>query len=49
MVKKLVSDELREVIEPLMPPEPDKTDGSRPCIDDRAELTGIKGGRSGVP
>jgi transposase len=41
MAKKLVSDELWEVVEPLLPPEPDKTDGGRPRIDDRAALTGI--------
>lgn len=41
MAKKLVSDELWEVIEPLLPPEPDKTEGGRPRIDDRAALTGI--------
>lgn len=41
MAKKLVSDELWEVVESLLPPEPDKTDGGRPRIDDRAALTGI--------
>ena len=41
MAKKLVSDELWEVVEPLLPPEPDKTDGGRPRIDERAALTGI--------
>jgi transposase len=44
MAKKLVSDELWEVVEPLLPPEPDKTfgtSGDRPRIDDRAALTGI--------
>lgn len=41
MAKKLVSDELWEVVEPLLPPEPDKTDGGRPRMDDRAALTGI--------
>jgi transposase len=41
MAKKLVSDELWGVVEPLLPPEPDKTDGGRPRIDDRAALTGI--------
>ena len=41
MAKKLVSDELWEVVEPLLPPEPDKSDGGRPRIDDRAALTGI--------
>ena len=41
MAKKLVSDELWEVVEPLLPPEPDKTDGGRLRVDDRAALTGI--------
>jgi transposase len=41
MAKKLVSDELWEVVEPLLPPEPDKTDGGRPRIDNRAALTAI--------
>jgi len=41
MSKKLVSNELWEVVEPLLPPEPDKADGGRPRIDDRAALTGI--------
>jgi transposase len=44
MAKKLVSDELWEVVESLLPPEPDKTfgtSGERPRIDDRAALTGI--------
>ena len=41
MAKKLVSDELWEVVEPLLPSEPDKTDGGRPRMDDRAALTGI--------
>jgi transposase len=41
MGKELVSDELWEVIEPLLPPEPPKPKGGRPRIDDRAALTGI--------
>lgn len=41
MAKKLVSDELWEVVEPLLPPEPDKTDGGRPRMDNRTALTGI--------
>jgi transposase len=36
-----VSDELWELIEPLLPPEPPKPKGGRPRIDDRAALTGI--------
>jgi len=41
MGKELVSDELWEAIEPLLPPEPPKPKGGRPRIDDRAALTGI--------
>jgi transposase len=41
MAKALVSDELWEVIEPLLPEEPPKPNGGRPRIDDRAALTGI--------
>jgi len=41
MAKELVSDELWEVIEPLLPEEPPKPNGGRPRIDDRAALTGI--------
>jgi transposase len=41
MAKPLVSDELWEVIEPLLPEEPPKPNGGRPRIDDRAALTGI--------
>jgi transposase len=41
MAKKLVTDELWEVIEPLLPREPPKPKGGRPRIDDRAALTGI--------
>jgi transposase len=41
MAKKLVSDELWEVLEPLLPEEPPKPKGGRPRIDDRAALTGI--------
>jgi transposase len=40
----LVSDELWEVVKPLLPPEPDKTfgtSGGRARIDDWAALTGI--------
>jgi transposase len=36
-----VSDELWEIIEPLLPPEPPKPKGGRPRVDDRAALTGI--------
>ena len=41
MAKKLVTDELWEVIEPLLPEKPPKPKGGRPRIDDRAALTGI--------
>jgi transposase len=41
MAKPLVTDELWEVIEPLLPEEPPKPNGGRPRIDDRATLTGI--------
>ena len=41
MAKPLVTDELWEVIEPLLPEELPKPKGGRPRIDDRAALTGI--------
>jgi transposase len=41
MAKKLVTDELWEVIEPLLPEEPPKPNGGRPRIDDCATLTDI--------
>jgi transposase len=41
MPKELISDELWEVIEPLLPEEPPKPKGGRPRIDDRAALAGI--------
>src|SRR5215210_5458625 len=41
MAKQLVSDELWEIIEPLLPEEPPKPKGGRPRVDDRAALTGI--------
>jgi transposase len=41
MAKELVSDELWEIIEPLLPPEPPKPRGGRPRVDDRAALSGI--------
>jgi transposase len=41
MGKELVSDELWEIVEPLLPEEPPKPNGGRPRIDDRAALTGI--------
>ncbi len=41
MAKELVPDELWEIIEPLLPPEPPKPKGGRPPVDNRAALTGI--------
>jgi transposase len=41
MAKELVTDELWETIEPLLPPEPPKPQGGSPRIDNRAALTGI--------
>ena len=41
MAKPLVTDELWEVIEPLLPEEPPKPKGGRPRLPDRAALTGI--------
>jgi transposase len=41
MSKPLVSDELWEVIEPLLPPERPKPKGGRPPVENRAALTGI--------
>ena len=41
MARELVTDELWETIEPLLPPEPPKPQGGRARIDDRAALTAI--------
>ena len=41
MSKLLVSDELWEAVEPLLPPEPPQPKGGRPRVPDRACLTGI--------
>jgi transposase len=41
MAKELVTDELWDTIEPLLPPEPPKPQGGRARIEDRAALTGI--------
>src|SRR5438105_1120661 len=41
MNKPLVTDELWEIIEPLLPQEPPKPKGGRPRVPDRAALTGI--------
>ena len=51
MAKPLVDDELWEVIEPLLPPPPQRPRGrGRPRVSDRAALTGILFVlRSGIP
>jgi transposase len=41
MAKELVTDELWEIVEPLLPPEPPKPRGGRPRVPNRAALTGI--------
>src|SRR5919107_1531853 len=41
MAKPLITDELWEVIEPLLPPEPEKRKGGRPRIPNRDVLRGI--------
>ena len=41
MAKPLLTDELWERIQPLLPPEQAKPKGGRPRIPDRAALTGI--------
>ena len=41
MPKPLVTDELWEVIEPLLPKEPPKPKGGRPRLGNQASLTGI--------
>lgn len=41
MAKQLVSDELWEILAPLLPKEPPKPQGGRPRVDDRAALSGI--------
>src|SRR5919107_3674767 len=41
MTKELVTDDLWEIVEPLLPPEPPKPRGCRPRVPDRAALTGI--------
>src|SRR4051794_13729718 len=41
MARELVSDELWEIVEPLLPPEPPKPEGGRPRVENRAALTGI--------
>ena len=39
--KRLVGDELRRIVEPLLPIEPSKARGGRPRVPDRAVLEGI--------
>jgi transposase len=41
MAKLLISDELWQRIEPLIPPRPPHPQGGRPPVSDRAALTGI--------
>ena len=42
MSKELITDELWEIIEPLLPPEPPKPTSGRPWVEDRAAaLAGI--------
>ena len=41
MSKELVSDQLWQIVEPLLPIEPFKARGGRPRIPDRAVLSGI--------
>ena len=41
MAKELVSDDLWNTIEPLLPEEPPKPKGGRPRVDDRAALAGV--------
>jgi len=41
MGRELVTDELWEIVEPLLPPEPPKPKGGRPRVPDRAALSGI--------
>jgi transposase len=49
-MRRLVGDELWELVEPLLPPEPEKPKGGRPRVPSRAALEGIVYVlRSGVP
>ena len=50
MAKKIVSDELWSIVEPLLPPPKPKPRGGRPPISNRDALTGILFVlRSGIP
>jgi transposase len=40
-MKKLIDDELRAIVERLLPTHPSQPKGARPWVDDRAALTGI--------
>lgn len=49
-MKKLVDDELWEIIEPLLPVRPSQPRGRRPWVDDRVALAGIVFAlKSGIP
>jgi transposase len=49
-MRRLVEDGLWELVEPLLPPEPDKSWGGRPRVPDRVALEGIVYVlRSGIP
>lgn len=49
-MRRLVDDELWELVEPLLPPEPENPKGGRPRVSSRAALEGIVYVlRSGVP
>jgi len=41
MARQSVSDELWQIVEPLLPLEPEKPKGGRPRISNRAALAGI--------
>ena len=41
MAKPLLTDELWEIIKPLLPPEKPRPKGGRPRVSDRLALTGI--------
>src|SRR5262249_13369541 len=50
MAKPLLPDELRAIIDPLLPPEPPKPQGGRPRVPDRACRIGFLFVlRSGIP
>lgn len=40
-MKKLIDDELRRIVEPMLPSHAPHPKGGRPFVDDRAALTGI--------